>query len=175
MGKWVISKPYPKYLGNIQTLPNYLLPIKNWVLPRIIGSGRVGYPLPNGYGHPYWCIHKKIPHLAYFQYIHAKNVKTMGNSNLTIVWLPVKDVTQPLVLIPLKVTTKPFSINYKFQAFFSNLAEREHPFASRKAIILDSLLISAETKHKPLMVSCPSHLIGKKKQNKSCLFGMQCI
>ena len=53
MGKWVISKPYPKYLGNIQTLPNYLLPIKNWVLPRIIGSGRVGYPLPNGYGHPY--------------------------------------------------------------------------------------------------------------------------
>ena len=53
MGKWVISKPYPKYLGNIQTLPNYLLPIKNWVLLRIIGSGRVGYPLPNGYGHPY--------------------------------------------------------------------------------------------------------------------------
>ena len=53
MGKWVISKPYPKYLGNIQTLPNYLLSIKNWVLPRIIGSGRVGYPLPNGYGHPY--------------------------------------------------------------------------------------------------------------------------
>ena len=53
MGKWVISKPYPKYLDNIQTLPNYLLPIKNWVLPRIIGSGRVGYPLPNGYGHPY--------------------------------------------------------------------------------------------------------------------------
>ena len=53
MGKWVIYKPYPKYLGNIQTLPNYLLPIKNWVLPRIIGSGRVGYPLPNVYGHPY--------------------------------------------------------------------------------------------------------------------------
>ena len=53
MGKWVISKPYPKYLANIQTLPNYLLPIKNWVLSRIIGSGRVGYPLPNGYGHPH--------------------------------------------------------------------------------------------------------------------------
>ena len=52
MGKWVISKPYPKYLGNIQTLPNYLLPIKKWILPKIIGSGRVGYPLPNGYGHP---------------------------------------------------------------------------------------------------------------------------
>ena len=40
-------------MDNIQTLPNYLLPIKNWVLPKIIGSGRVGYPLPNGYGHPY--------------------------------------------------------------------------------------------------------------------------
>ena len=63
------------------------------------------------------------------------------------------------LLISLKVTTLPFSIKYKFQTFFPNLAEREHPFASRKAIILDSLLISAETKLKSLMVSCPSHLV----------------
>ena len=27
--------------------------MKNRVLPETFGSGRVGYPLPNGYGHPY--------------------------------------------------------------------------------------------------------------------------
>ena len=53
MGKWVISKPYQKSLDNIQTLPDYRLPIKNWVLPIIFGSNGVRYPLPNGYGHPY--------------------------------------------------------------------------------------------------------------------------
>ena len=52
MGKWVISKPYPKYLDNIQTLPNYLLPIKNWVLPRIIGSGRLDIHYPMGMAIP---------------------------------------------------------------------------------------------------------------------------
>ena len=37
-------------MGNIQTLPDYLLPIKNRVLLEIFESGRVGYSLPNGYG-----------------------------------------------------------------------------------------------------------------------------
>ena len=48
----VISIPYSQNLGNIQILPDYLLSMKNWVLPGIFGSGRVGYPLSNAYGHP---------------------------------------------------------------------------------------------------------------------------
>ena len=52
MGKWIISKPYPKNLGNIQTLTDYLLAIKNRVLPEIFELDKVGYPLPNRYGHP---------------------------------------------------------------------------------------------------------------------------
>ena len=40
-------------MDNIHTLPDYVLPIKNRVLPKTFGSGRVRYPLPNGYGHPY--------------------------------------------------------------------------------------------------------------------------
>ena len=39
-------------MGNIQTLPDYLLSIKNRVLPKTFRSDRVGYPLSNGYGHP---------------------------------------------------------------------------------------------------------------------------
>ena len=56
MGKWIISKPYLKNLDNIQTLPNYLLLIKNCVLPIIFGSSMIGYLLSNGYGHPYLCM-----------------------------------------------------------------------------------------------------------------------
>ena len=37
-------------MGNIQTLLDYLLPIKNWVLPEIFELGRVGYSLSHGYG-----------------------------------------------------------------------------------------------------------------------------
>ena len=52
MGKWLISKPYPKNSSNFQTLLDYLLSIKNQVLPKTFRSDKVGYPLPNGYGHP---------------------------------------------------------------------------------------------------------------------------
>ena len=55
-------------MGNIQTLPNYLLPIKNWVLPRIIGLDRVGYPLPNGYGHPYLRLTNFVTRLDFLKY-----------------------------------------------------------------------------------------------------------
>ena len=44
---------YGSGMDNIHTLPDYVLPIKNRVLPKTFGSGRVRYPLPNGYGHPY--------------------------------------------------------------------------------------------------------------------------
>ena len=44
----------------------------HWVLPRIIGSGKVGYPLSNGYGHPsYYTI--LINFYFYLQYFQQKN------------------------------------------------------------------------------------------------------
>ena len=44
---------YGSGMDNIHTLPDYVLPIKNRVLPKTFGSGRVRYPLPNRYDHPY--------------------------------------------------------------------------------------------------------------------------
>ena len=49
---WIIFIPYPNNSDNIHTLPGEALPIKSRILPGIFGSGRVRYPLPNGYGHP---------------------------------------------------------------------------------------------------------------------------
>ena len=40
----IISKSYLKNSGNIQTQPDYLLPMNNLVLPGTFGSGSVGYP-----------------------------------------------------------------------------------------------------------------------------------
>ena len=49
---WILSIPDPNNSGNIHTLPGSSWVEFNRVLPETFGSGRVGYPLPNGYGHP---------------------------------------------------------------------------------------------------------------------------
>ena len=50
---WIISIPDLNNSGNIHTLPGSSWVEFNRLLPKTFGSGRVGYPLPNGYGHPY--------------------------------------------------------------------------------------------------------------------------
>ena len=50
---WIISIPDLNNSGNIHTLPDSSWVEFNQVLPETFRSGRVGYLLSNGYGHPY--------------------------------------------------------------------------------------------------------------------------